>query len=539
MELILINGKIITMDLNYPEAAAVAIHNGKIFKLGTNKEVLAHKTDNTKLIDLAGKTLLPGFIDSHLHLLNYGISMQLVDLENTDSIKSLIEKLKEFIKGNKIPSGKWVRGMRFNHHNFIEKRLPTKEDLDQISTEYPIILSRVCGHVIVANSKAMEICNIDDTTPQIAGGRFDLDKSGFPTGIFSENAIYLIYDQIPKPSKNEVKDYIKTAANKLLQFGITSVQSDDFIVYPDSYETIVEAYTELINENKLPIRVYEQCNFKDLNLLNSFINNIYNQTASNDFFKLGPLKILADGSLGARTAYLKEPYTDDPNTNGIPVFTEQELDELVITAHNSDMAVAIHAIGDMAITMALNSIEKAQKLNPKVNIRHSIIHCQITDNELLDRFKEQNVIAHIQPLFVATDLHFVEERIGKARAASSYNWKGFLDRGIHVAFGSDAPVESPNVFHGIYAAITRKDLNGYPQDGWYKDQQLTLQQALYSYTLGAAFAAYEENIKGTITEGKYADFIVIAEDPFNMEPDRIKDIAVEMTFVNGNLVYRR
>lgn len=537
MELILINVKIISFDLNYPEAEAVAVNNGKIFKIGTNKEILAYKTDTTKIIDLAGKTLLPGFIDSHLHLLNYGISLQLVDLENTDSIKNLILRMKNFIKENNIPSGIWVRGMRFNHHNFTEKRLPTKEDLDQISTEHPIILSRVCGHVIVANSKAMEVCNIDNRTPQVAGGHFDLDKSGSPTGIFSENALYLVYDKIPKPSKGELKEYIKTAANKLLQFGITSVQSDDFIVYPDSYEIIIEAYTELVKENNLPIRVYEQCNFKDLNSLNNFLKNSYYQTVSNDFFNLGPLKILADGSLGARTAYLKEPYTDDPNTNGIPVFTEQELDNLVITAHNSDMAVAIHAIGDMAITMALNSIDKAQKLNPKANIRHSIIHCQITNNELLDRFKEQNVIAHIQPLFVATDLHFVEERIGKERATTSYNWKGFLDRGINVAFGSDAPVESPNVFQGIYAAITRKDLIGFPQNGWYKAQQLTLRQALFGYTLGAAYAAYEENIKGSITVGKYADFIVISEDLFNMEPDRIKDIAVEMTFVNGKMVF--
>lgn len=538
MDLILFNAKIITMDLTLPKAEAVAINNGKISKVGTSEEILIYKKNNTKLIDLDGKLLLPGFIDSHMHLLNYGISLQLIDLEDTCSINDLIEKMKNFIKVNNIHTGKWVRGMRFNQHQFKEKRLPTKDDLNRVSTEHPIALSRVCGHVLVGNSKAMEVCDIDQNTPQVAGGHFEIDNNGIPLGIFRENAIFLIYNKIPKPSKNELKEYIKTAANKLLKFGITSVQSDDFIVHPESYEAIIEAYTELIKEDSLPILVYEQCNFKDLDVLKSFLENSYNQTISSDFFKLGPLKILADGSLGARTAYLKEPYTDDHNTNGIAVFTQDELDELVITAHNADMAVAIHAIGDMAIAMAFNSIDTAQKLNHKEKIRHSIIHCQITDSELLDRFKMQNVIAHIQPLFVSTDSHFVEDRIGMDRAATSYNWKSLLDREVNVAFGSDAPVESPNVFHGIYAAVTRKDLNGYPENGWLPDQKLTVEQVVYGYTLGAAYASYEENIKGSITEGKNADLIVL-DNIFEMDIERIKNLEVDMTFVNGKLVYKR
>lgn len=538
MDLILFNGIIKTMDSTLPSVEAIAIKDGIIQQVGSYKEIISLKESNTELIDLMGKLVLPGFNDSHMHLLNYGISQQLVDLDNTNCIDEVIEKVKEFITTNNIPEGKWVRGMRWNHHQFKEKRLLTKNDLDRISTEHPIYLSRVCGHVIAANSKALELAGVTAETPQLAGGYFDTDEDGNPIGVFRENAIDLVYKHIPNPSVEEIKELIEFSTVKLHKFGITSVQSDDFVVFPNSYEKVIQAYNELREEGKLQLRVYEQCNFKTVASYKEFLNNGNYFGLGDDFYRIGPLKLLSDGSLGARTAYLKEPYSDEPETVGIPVFTQNELNELVETAHNAKMPVAIHAIGDKAIEMAFTSIENAQNKYPNKSIRHSVIHCQITDEGLLDRFKEQNVIAHIQPLFVATDLHFVEERVGIDRARTSYNWKSLLDRGVNVAFGSDAPVETPNVFQGIYAAVTRRSLDGYPEEGWLPEQKLTLEQALYGYTMGSAYASNEEMVKGSITKGKLADLIVV-DNIYDLDIEQIKDFEVDITIFNGQVVYRK
>lgn len=537
MDLILINGIIETMDNSNPRVEAVAVKNGKITEIGSTDKILKLKKEDTKVIDLEGKLLIPGFNDSHMHLLNYGVSLQLADLVNCTSIDNMIDTVKDFINQNNITSGKWIRGMRWNHNLFLEKRLPDRYDLDKISVEHPVILSRVCGHVIAVNSKALELAGINKNTPQVEGGLFDLDENDNPTGIFREKAIQLIINHIPKPGIEEIKNYIRIAADKLIKYGITSVQSDDFPVFSVDFELILEAYKQLINEGDLSLKIYEQCNFKDLTSLKDFIDRGYYTGHGDDFFKIGPLKLLADGSLGARTAYLSEPYSDDPSTYGIPVFTQEELDQLVSVASEANLQLAIHAIGDKAMDMAMESIKKVHK--PNNYDRHSIIHCQITNRQLLDKFKSLNLLALIQPLFVATDLHFAEERVGKNRVNTSYNWKGMLDRNIIMACSSDCPVESPNVLHGIYAAVTRKDLKGYPESGWLPEQKLTVAETVYCYTMGAAYVSFDENKKGSITPGKYADMVVLSDNIFDLDPDKIKDVDVLMTFVNGKLVYSK
>lgn len=537
MDLILFNGNIVTMDSKTPNAEAVAINNGEIFKVGCVEDILSYQDGNTVLFDLKGKTVLPGFNDSHMHLFNYGLSLQTVNLENVNSIDNMIITVKNFIDNNKITTKQWVRGLKWNHHFFIDKRLPNRYDLDKISKEIPIVLSRVCGHLIVTNSKALELIGITKETSQLKGGHFDVDDNGEPLGTFHENAIRLILDYLPIPNIKEIKETLKLASENLLQYGITTVQTDDFSVFPNSSEKVITAYQELNDEGNLPIRVNQQVYLPNLTKLTEFISKDYITYYNDNFFKIGPLKLLADGSLGARSAYLKEPYSDDPSTNGIAVYSQEELDELVITAHNADMQVAIHAIGDKTMEMICNSIEKAQTLKPRKDARHGIIHCQITNINLFYRFKELNIIALIQPLFVSTDLHFAEQKIGSTRAQTSYNWKSFIDNDVKIACGSDCPVEPPNVLYGIYSAVTRKDLSGYPEKGWYPEQKITVEQAVYGYTLGAAYASFEENIKGSLTEGKLADLTVISDNIFEIDPNDIKDVKVEMTFVNGKLKY--
>jgi hypothetical protein len=243
--------------------------------------------------------------------------------------------------------------------------------------------------------------------------------------------------------------------------------------------------------------------------------------------------------LGARTAYLCEPYADDPSTKGIPVFTQEELDELVITAHNHDMQVVTHAIGDGAMYMCFKSFEKAQQQNPKKDPRFGIIHLQITDEILLNKFKEQNVVAYAEPICLNNDLHMAEDRVGKVRVPWAYNYKTLFDKGVHVCISSDCPVDSINAMKNIYVAVTRKDYNGYPDTGWLPEQKLTLDQALYGFTMGSAYASFEEDVKGSIEEGKMADMAVLSEDIYATSSDEIQDIKVEMTFMDGKLVYAK
>lgn len=540
MDLIFLNGKIITMDASIPQVEAVYIKDSRIIDVGDNSKILSYKNDYTEIIDLKGKLMIPGFNDSHMHLLNYGSSLLNVNLVGVESIDEMIERTNKFIMDNSINSSSMIQGRGWNHDYFTEKRFPNRYDLDKISKTQPILLTRACGHVSVVNSKALELAGITRDTPQIAGGYFDIDVNGEPLGILRENAIALVSGQIAEPTIEEIKKMIMIASKKANAQGITSVQSDDLLsVTDDDFRKVINAFTELRNEENLTVRINEQSRFENIENLNKFINMGYITGMGDEFFKIGPLKLMADGSLGARTAYMCQPYFDDPSTSGIPYCTQEELDNLIITAHNAGMQVAVHCIGDKAMYMVFESIEKAQKLNYKEDHRHSIVHCQITDEALLNKFKEFNIIAHIQPIFLDYDLHIVEERVGKIRAKTTYNWKGMLERGIHIACGSDCPVEKFDVLPGIYSAVTRKDLKGYPECGWLPEQSLTVMEALNGFTIGAAYASFEENLKGSITPGKLADLVVLSEDIFEIKADAIKDVNVEMTFLGGKLVYKR
>lgn len=538
MDLIIKNANIVTMDKALPRTKAIAIQDGIIHIVGDNEEVLSYKKEQTEIIDLKGKFMLPGFNDSHMHLLGYGLSLLMADLEGATTVDKMLNKVKSYMQEHPQDTTTWIRGRGWNEHSFPTKRLPTKYDLDQISTEHPIALTRICGHVIVVNSKALVLAGIDSDTPQVTGGHFDIDENGEPLGIFRENAMQLIVKHLPEPTVEDFKEAIIRSSKQAITHGITSVQSDDFQGMPD-YQKVLAAFTALQKEEKMLVRVNEQSYLPTIERLKDFIKEGYQTGTGDDFFKIGPLKLLTDGSLGARTAYLSQPYADDSSTRGIAVYTQEELDELVVTAHVNSMQIALHAIGDEAMQMVLNSIEKAYTHLPKQAPRHSIIHAQITDHGLLDRMKKLNVIAHIQPLFVSTDLHFVEERIGKERAKTSYQWKTMIDKGIHVACGSDCPIETLDVLQGIYAATTRKDLNGYPSDGWVPEEKLSVYEAVHGYTLGAAYASFEENRKGSITVGKLADLVVLSDNIFEIEADSIKDVKVEMTFVDGKLVYQK
>ncbi|MBU5255602.1 amidohydrolase [Tissierella praeacuta] len=538
MDLILINGKIHTMNKERNIVEAIGINGDIIENIGTNEEIMALKNNSTKIIDLEGKVVLPGFNDSHMHLLSYGYSLNRIDLGGAKSIEEINCIIKNIIEEKDMEKGEWVNGRGWNQDYFIgEKRFPTRHDLDKISLEHPILIGRACGHIVVVNSKALELLNITKDTPQVDGGHFDLDENGEPLGIFRENALGLVYSKLPNPTVDDIKHMMVRAIKDLNKNGVTSVGTDDFDAFPDvDYEKIILAYQELKEENKLKVRVYEQFLIQDKDRLQGFIDKGYGSSWGDKFFKLGSLKLLVDGSLGARTAALTEDYSDDYNNKGITKLLQDELDIIVDLANQYNIQVAIHGIGDRAMYMALESIEKVLDKNPRDNHRHGIVHCQITDEELLNKFAELKIIAYIQPIFLDYDWKIVRSRVGENRERTSYNWKTMLDKNITIACGSDSPVETFNVMKGIYEAVTRKDLDGNPQGGWLPEQRLTVDEAVYGYTMGGAYASFEENIKGSLEEGKLADMVVLSKDIFNMEEDSIKDVEVVATIFGGELV---
>ncbi len=539
MDIILFNGKVYAGE-ELKVAEAVAVKGNKIAAIGSSEELLALKTSESQLIDLEGKAVFPGFNDSHMHLLNYGYSKTMIDLIGATSIEDIQRRSESFIAENGYEEGEWIMGRGWNQDFFTgKKEFPTRYDLDKICTTHPMIFPRTCGHIAVVNSKALEVMGVDKNTKQVDGGHFDVDSNGEPLGIFRENAQALIYDKIPAPNIEKVKRMMKRAFADLNAQGITSVGSDDFTAMPDNdWGKVIQAYQELIESGEMTVRVNEQCLLPKLELLEDFCQKGYRTGKGCDKFRIGPLKLLIDGALGARTAALMEPYTDAPMTSGITTATQEYLNELVWTAHSNGLQVAIHGIGDRGMYMAFEAIEKALEKLPKEDHRHGIVHAQITDTILLEKFRTLDALAYIQPIFLDYDWKMVPLRIGTKRAQASYDWKGMYDRGIHASMGSDSPVETFSVTAGIYEAVTRKDLKGQPEGGWMPEKAVSAKQAVIGYTLEGAYASFEENTKGTIEVGKLADMVVLQKDIMEICPDEIKDVAVDMTVFDGKIVYR-
>lgn len=539
MNLILYNGNIMTMDKDKPHAEAVAVKDDKIVLLGSNEEILFSREKDSKIIDLEGKTVVPGFNDSHMHLLGYGKSLETVDLNGCKSIDEMCKRIMKFVDENHIPAGSWVVGSGWNDSRFLENRLPSRQDLDSVSENHPIVMTRTCFHICVANTLALKEAEIFERPPGIEGGEIDKDQEGNPTGILRENALNLVTERIPGPGKDKIREMIIKASQDCLKAGLTSVQTDDFAMIKGDFKDILDSYFELDRENLLPVRVNEQVLLPDMDKLNKFINLGYKTGYGSEFFKIGPLKLLGDGSLGGRTAGLLKPYADDEGNLGICIYSEEQLYELIDTAVSNGLQTAVHAIGDRTMEMVLESYRRVLEKHRIKDPRLRIIHCQITSEEIINKFKNYGIIADIQPSFVSSDISIAESRVGRERAKWTYNWKTLIEKGVRVAGGSDCPVEPFYPLLGIYAAVTRQDLQGNPEGGWLPDQKLTVEEALYIYTMGSAYCTFEDDIKGSIIPGKLADMVVLSENIFEIEPNYIKDLVVEKTIVDGKIVYER
>ena len=535
MELILYNGKIKTDD---GDVSAVACDGGVFTAIGSDEDILALKTDDTKLVDLEGKRVLPGFDDSHQHFLDEGYSFRRLDLRPAKSIDDVIAMGKAFIKERNIAGDKWMEANNWNQEDWTEKRLPTRHDLDKISTEIPIAATRVCGHIVSVNSKALEIMGFTKDTPQPDdGSRFDLEEDGEPNGVLHE-LYHVVKDHIPYPSVADIKEMLKLVAAEASSKGLTRVQSDDLAVIPTrDFSDVIQAFMELTEEHALPVRVSEQCYRQDMKEMNEFYERGYHMGYGNDYYRMSCIKIVADGSLGGRTAWMLDDYSDEPGQKGLQIYKDnKEIFDMVECAHIHHMPVAVHCIGDAAATQVVDAIENAMKKHPDIKLRHGIVHAQTLNEDLCRRMKELDIQAFIQPVFIQSDMEMAEDRLGE-RIKYSYNWRTLADLGIHLSMGTDCPVEDMNPIANIYSAVTRKSIAHPELPAWHPEEALTLDEAIRFYTEASAYASGDEDRKGKIKKGYLADMTVLDRDIYAVPVEEIKDIKVAMTVVGGQITY--
>ncbi len=523
-----------------PLAEAFVVEKDRFTFVGSAAQALALWQEGDKQIDLNGRFVCAGFNDSHLHLLNYGRVLENPRLDqHTGSLTEMVRYLREFLAGREGTDGRWVVGRGWNQDFFSdETRMPNRWDLDQVSREIPICAVRACGHALVVNSFALELLGITAETPQPEGGQIVLEN-GEPSGVFLDNAMDLVYRAVPAPNKEEIKGMIRSACTALNSYGVTSVQSDDYCVFVNvPWQEVNEAYRELEAEGELTVRVYEQCNFTDLHALTEFVEKGNRTGLGSNFFRIGPLKMLGDGALGPRTAFLSRPYADDPSTCGIPVFSRETLDKMIGYAHEQGMQVAVHAIGDACLDRVLNALEKTMAGFPREDCRHGIVHCQITRPDQLERIAKLGLHVYAQSIFLDYDTRIVRERVGEELASASYAWKSLMRKGVTVSNGTDCPVELPFALGGIQCAVTRTDLSGRARP-YLPDEAFSVAEALDSYTASGAHASFEEREKGKIAPGMLADFVILDEDPFVVNPGEISAIPIWATYVGGRLVFEQ
>ena len=537
MDMILINGRIHTQDPERPFACALAVEGNHIAAVGDN-DLIRRAGAGARVIDLQGRCVTPGLVDSHMHTAHMALSLGEVQLYGVKSLEQLKKAVGDFIRQRKLPPGQWVRGCGWNQDLFAEGRLPTRHDLDAISQEHPIVLDRVCGHCRVANSLAMRIKGVNADTACPPGGSFTLGQDGQPDGLFYEDAMALMNSGV-QMEQREVETLLLEGMKRAASLGLTALGSEDLASLPCPWERVIAAYHALALRGEMPVRVVEQCLLPDEETLLDFFERGYGTGWGDDFFRLGPLKLLADGSLGARSAYLREDYRDNPGNRGIPIYTQRQLDRLVFMAHRRGMPVAVHAIGDGAIEMVLDAVAAAQTRCPNPSLRHGIIHCQITDPALIQRIRAQQMQVFAQPVFLEYDLSIAQARVGNPLASTSYAFKTMLEAGILVSAGSDCPVESLDPLCGLYCAVTRKDYQGRPQGGWFPEQRLSLQEALGLYTAAGARALGLAGRAGVLTPGMLADFTVFDCDLHELRPEQLRDARVEMTVMDGQVRYQR
>jgi predicted amidohydrolase YtcJ len=529
-DLVVTHANIYTVDRQHPKAEAVAVIGDRIVAVGSMAEIDPWRAPETRVIDAHGKLLLPGFNDSHVHFIAGGAALAEVQLNDAASAEEFKRRIAA--RAARTAKGEWILGGGWDETKWSARQRPTAALIDDVTRNVPVFVSRYDGHQGLANSAAMQLAGISARTADVPGGVIVRDASGTPTGIFKDAAQELISKAIPPLSHEQRLAAARRALAYAASLGVTSVQHMS-AEYAD-----VAVYSELLEEGQLTTRIY--CAPLETAWQDQAKVGLRRAWGSS-YLRLGAVKGFADGSIGSRTAALFEPYSDEPDNRGIlsaEMHPPEAMRERLMKADGAGLQLRVHAIGDRAISMILDMFAAIEQADGYHDQRMTIEHAQHMAPKDFERFARLHVIASMQPYHAIDDGRWVEARIGRERARMSYAWRSFLDHGITLAFGTDWDVAPLNPMLGLYAAVTRATLDGKNPEGWIPEQKITLAEAVEAYTLGSAFAEFQEKEKGSITPGKLADMVILSDDIFDMQPEAIRNVKVETTIVGGRVVYR-
>ena len=536
MDRIFYNGQIKTLDDQYPMVSAVAVKNGIVMAVGSDEEMKALAGPATEMVDLKGAFMCPGLIDSHMHLLLLSNKLRRTDIGVAKTFKECMDIMAKAAEAKKGTDG-WAMGIGFNQDDWTDcNEVPTRLDLDKACGDVPAYIERACGHIATLNTKALELMGMMNEKEGESQYKLRYFEDGTPNGVLCEDTVRLVEEYFPVPTVPEMKQLILMGANYIASKGLAGVHSDDLnlVVPVKDMPVILQAYKELSEADELPIRVHQQCRMLNLPMIEKFCSEYKVRTKWGKNFTIGDIKIMGDGSLGAHTAVLRGEYKNAPDDHGIPLHDDEELYAMFRVAHNAGYPIVVHVIGDGAMDQVVNGYELVMNENPKPNMRHGIIHCQIMDEAQQDRFVKLNLLAYAQPVFVRYDSQIVDDCVGSELAKTSYNWRRYIDLGVHMSGGSDCPVEDCDPLANMYYAVTRMGMDGKP---WYPENAVTMEEALRMFTIEGAYSAFEEAERGSITIGKYADFTVLDKNIMENPPEELLNTKVLMTVVNGKTVY--
>jgi predicted amidohydrolase YtcJ len=528
-EMIIQNAKIWTVDPSMPSAQAVAVLGDRILAVGSNADVDAWRGPKTQIVDAGGKLLLPGFDDAHLHFVSGGTQLDAIQLTDATSVEEFERRIAE--RAKVTPKGEWILGGDWDDTKWNPPQLPTKEMIDRVAPDTPVFLSRYDGHMGVANSLALKLAGITAQTPEIPGGTIVRDAHGNPTGALKDAAMDYIDKVIPDLSHEQRMHAVKRALLHAAAVGVTSFQ-DMTPEYAD-----VAVYSELRERGELTARIYAA---HVIPAVDDQIKIGIRHAFGDSWLRIGAVKAFADGSLGSRTAYFFDPYTDQPGYRGLlsqGMHPVSLMHDRMMRADAAGLQICTHAIGDQGISMILDIYSDIEKAHGPADRRWRIEHAQHMAAKDFDRFAQLHVIASVQPYHAIDDGRWAEARIGHDRASRTYAFRTFLNHGVRLAFGTDWDVAPLNPLYGIYAAVTRATLDGKNPNGWFPEQKLTVAEAVEAYTMGSAYAEFQDKQKGSITPGKLADMVLLSDDIFSIEPAKIRDVKVLKTFVGGKIVW--